>query len=564
MITPKPIQSTPAITNTARGSRVAAQQPRDGCAAFLGWTVWITLALGLAACFSGGSDDNSVDNEGPTADSGNPGIATQGVGSTALARTTAGIEEVRPFIATAANNLSTFAADVDSASFDLYRQALALGAQVDPASVRLEEYVNAFRYHYAAPVAEAAHPFAVSTEVSQSALYTTPVLRVGLQAKAPEAFVKRPTNLVFLVDVSGSMFAENKLPLVKTTLALALGRLDPEDTVSIVSYAAGANVRLEPTPVAHGDAIREAIDSLQAGGATAGQAGIELAYDQAEAAFRHDGINHVVMCTDGDFNVGMSSVTELVDLIVDKRNRGITLTVAGFGLSPNDAMMEAISNKGNGTYAVIYDEERAASYVEHELLASVRHVARDVKVQVVFNPAVAFAYRQLGYDNRQLSDESFRDDLVDAGEVGEGHQVTALYQWVRSEDALPSPQGAPPLSEEIGEQETLDTSSGLLARVRVRYKAPDALASDPATEFSVDVPVDEAAFALPGSLDQRWAVAISALAECLSLNPFYAAVDEAELLQELHTAQENSALRQSIAAETAVFSSCLGAEMAGL
>ena len=428
-----------------------------------------------------------------------------------------------PFVLTEHDPLSTFAADVDTASYDIFRRDLGMGVLPQPESVRLEEYVNYFRYDYPAESFEASVPFSVFLDAAPNLLERdTVMLRVGIQGKAGPAFEKRPTNLVYLVDVSGSMTAEDKLPLARELLTLSLDVLDPTDTVSIVTYASGTGVRLEPTPVSDRTVIEAAIDGLNAGGSTAGAAGIDLAYAQAEAAFLEGGINHVVLCTDGDFNVGPATTAELLRLIELERDTGITLTVLGFGEGNlNDAMMEAVSNAGNGVYGVITDLDQATRYVQERLLSTMNFIAKDVKLQVEFNPSEVYAYRLLGYENRALADEQFRQDWVDAGEIGAGHQVTALYELVLTGGELPAVAGAPePLGGDAYDG-TVEVAPGDLMLVKVRYKQPGASEDDPAFEVAASLPPAQiGASTQDQSGDFQWAVAVAAFAEILKQSPY--------------------------------------------
>lgn len=430
---------------------------------------------------------------------------------------------VNPFVMTSHDPFSTFAADVDTASYDLFVRDANLGIVPQPDSVRLEEYVNYFAYDYAAPEVDSEVPFRISLGAAPHLLDRgTTVLRVGIQGKLPPPFVKKPANLVFLVDVSGSMQSADKLPLVKRVLTHTLTILDPEDTVSIVTYASGTAVRLQPTPVSQASTIAEAINSLSAGGSTNGAGGIQLAYDQAESAFRQGGINHVILCTDGDFNVGVSSTSALVDLIEEKRKSGVTLTALGFGIGNlNDAMMEAVSNAGNGIYGVISSIAQADRYVEERMLSTLVHIAKDMKIQVEFNPEHVLAYRLLGYENRAIADEDFRNDLVDAGEIGAGHRVTALYELVRVGDAVPEPTGAPEMDSGEPVAGEREIAAEDLVLVKVRYKQPDASEADPASEVAqVLTPDQVGADYTDLDPDFRWAVAISALAEVLRKSPY--------------------------------------------
>lgn len=428
-----------------------------------------------------------------------------------------------PFVMTAHDPLSTFAADVDTASYDVFRRDVNLGALPPPAGVRLEEYVNYFSYAYPAPALDAPHPFALELAAAPSLFARdTLMLRVGIQGATPSESEKRPANVVFLVDTSGSMASPDKLPLVQLTLIETLNVLAPADVVSIVTYSDTADVRLAPTPVSQKEAITSVIESLAAAGSTAGAPGIDMAYAQAESAFVEGGINHVVLCTDGDFNVGPYTTEELVDLIVDKRKTGVTLTALGYGADNlNDRMMEAVSNAGNGVYGMISNADQAVEYVNERLLSTLIHIAKDMKIQVEFNAERVLAYRLLGYENRAIADDDFRDDVVDAGEIGAGHRVTALYEIVLAGDELPEVEGAPePLDGEAyaGDKEILPAD---LALVKIRYKAPNAAESDPAREvaavLSADAPADSPA-ALDG--DFRWALAVASFAEILKRSPY--------------------------------------------
>jgi Ca-activated chloride channel family protein len=426
----------------------------------------------------------------------------------------------QPFVMTAHDPLSTFAADVDTASYDIFRRDANDGRLSDPASVRLEEYVNSFRYSYPAPEASAGEPFAIHLAAAPS-LYDTGTLlfRVGIQGKVAEP---APANLVYLVDVSGSMSAADKLPLVKVVMTESLKVLQPTDLVSIVTYAGSTTVALAPTLVSDADSILPVIESLTAGGSTAGASGIDLAYEQAEAAYIEDGINHVVMCTDGDFNVGPYTNTELISLIEQKRTTGVTLTALGFGYGNlNDSMMEAVSNAGNGMYAVISNEDHAIEYANDQLLSTMIHIAKDMKIQVEFNPEHVVAYRLLGYENRAIADDQFRDDTVDAGEVGAGHRVTALYEIVPSSVDVPTAEGAP--DPEDGDPYDGDVEVDLLdlVLVKVRYKEPGAAEEDPAFEVAESLPVADAATSYADlDADFRWAYAVASFAEVLKESPY--------------------------------------------
>jgi len=428
-----------------------------------------------------------------------------------------------PFVITQYDPFSTFAADVDTASYDLLRRDVNNGYLPQSASVRLEEYVNYFSYNYPAPEQDAEHPFSISLAAAPSIFSTvTKILRVGIQAVKPPPFEKRPANVVFLIDVSGSMSSVDKLPLVQYLLTHTLDVLEPDDTVSIVTYASDTGVRLTPTPVSQKAVIAAEINSLFAGGSTAGASGIQLAYEQAQAGFIEDGINHVILCTDGDFNVGISGDQDLVDLIVEKRKTGITLTTVGFGTGNlNDSMMEKVSNAGNGVYAVISSEEQAARYVEERMLNTLFLIAKDMKIQVEFNPDEVYAYRLLGYENRAIADQDFRVDTVDAGEVGAGHRVTALYELVMVGDEIPSIDGAPEPEDGDPVEGEREIDAEDMVLVKVRYKDVDAAEEDEAYEVSTAMQPDDVEDEISkADLDLQWAVAIASFAEILKNSPY--------------------------------------------
>jgi Ca-activated chloride channel family protein len=428
-----------------------------------------------------------------------------------------------PFVVTLHDPFSTFGADVDTASYDIFRRDVNLGLVPQPASVRLEEYVNYFDYDYAAPALDDAHPFGISLQAA-GAIFDrqTTLLRVGIQAKNPPPFQKRPANLVFLVDVSGSMYSADKLPLVQRMLAATLEILDPQDTVAIVTYSTQVKVALPPMPVAESPAILTAIYGLAASGSTAGADGLGLAYAQARRGYIEGGINHIILCTDGDFNIGPSTTEELLAIVRRERLSGVTMTALGFGIGNlNDQMIEAIADAGNGMYSMISSAEHADRYVRERMLSTLVHVAQDVKIQVEFNPAQVAAYRLLGYENRAIADSQFRNDAVDAGEVGAGHRVTALYEIIPAGRAVPLVAGAPPIVDGTASDLLPEIGAGELVRVKVRYKAPGSSAETPATEVQAGLEAVHLRADL-ASCDQdlRWAAAVAALAEILKGSPY--------------------------------------------
>ena len=428
-----------------------------------------------------------------------------------------------PFVMTAHDPLSTFASDVDTASYDLFVRDVRQSRLPQPASVRLEEYVNYFRYAYPAAPPDADVPFSISLAAAPSPFGAeTTLLRVGIAGKRAPDLQGKPANLVFLVDVSGSMQGADRLPLVGQVLRQTLDLLAPSDTVSIVTYAGSTSVRLGPTPVMDRARIIAEIGALSAGGSTAGASGIDLAYAEASAGFIQGGLNHVILCTDGDFNVGRSTNDELLELIVEKRRTGITLTALGFGTGNlNDSMLELVSNAGNGFYGVISSESQAAEYVNERLLSTLSMIARDVKIQVEFNPEQVAAYRLLGYENRAIADQDFRNDRVDAGEIGAGHQVTALYELVTPGGALPTAAGAPAVTDGVAYGGPVEIAETDLVRVKLRYKHVDAGAADAALEVSASLsPSDIAQSFGSADADLSWAISVAAFSEILKHSPY--------------------------------------------
>jgi Ca-activated chloride channel family protein len=405
------------------------------------------------------------------------------------------------FVAVADDPLSTFSSDVDTASYSNVRRFLRDG-QLPPApAVRIEELVNYFDYEYEAPSGE--HPLAVHTEVGACPWAPAHLLvHVGVQGKTLASTRVPPRNLVFLVDVSGSMEDPDKLPLLKHALELLAGQLRDEDRISIVVYAGAAGLVLPPTN--DRGKIRRALRRLTAGGSTNGGDGIQLAYEVAARNFRKEGINRIILATDGDFNVGTSSVGELVELIEDKRETGVFLTVLGFGTGNlDDATMEALADHGNGNYAYIDGRREAEKVLLREVDATLVTIAKDVKLQVELNPAEVASYRLIGYENRALADHEFKDDRKDAGDVGAGHEVTALYEVV--------PVGAESVEAKVdalkyqGERAKTRAHRGEMMTVKVRYKLPDA-----ARSIAFDAPV-RAGGRSGTSDDFRFAAAVAEL-----------------------------------------------------
>jgi secreted protein with Ig-like and vWFA domain/anti-sigma factor RsiW len=378
-----------------------------------------------------------------------------------------------PFREVAAAPLSTFGMDADTASYANARRFLREGSLPPRDAVRLEELVNYFPYDYAGP--KGREPFAANVEVSDCPWNPEHrLVRIGLKARESDVRERPRANLVFLVDVSGSMSPDNKLPLVQRSLRLLLDQLDPKDQVGVVTYAGEANVALEPTPVSRKAEIQQAIDALRAGSGTHGSAGIERAYAMATNRFIAGGVNRVVLCTDGDFNLGLTRREDLLDLITAKAKSGVFLSVLGYGsdnLRYDTA--ELLADRGNGNYSYIDSFTEARKVLKQEVRGTLQTVAKDAKIQVEFNPARVVSWRLLGYENRVLADRDFNDDKKDAGEVGAGHSVTALYEIVPAAGRKP---GVDPLryakAEATPKSQTAHGDE--LLNLKVRYKEPEA------------------------------------------------------------------------------------------
>ena len=325
--------------------------------------------------------------------------------------------------------LSTFSIDVDKAAYSNIRRMINNGQKVPVDAVKIEEMINYFDYQYAQPVE---HPFSINTEVVETPWNSdTQLVRIGLQGKTYENTDLPASNLTFLIDVSGSMGSANKLPLLKSAFKLLVNQLREKDKVSIVVYAGAAGEVLSPTSGSNKEQILAALENLEAGGSTAGGAGIKLAYQLAQKNYIENGNNRVILATDGDFNVGASSDEAMVELIEEKRKSGVFLSVLGFGMGNyKDSKLEKLADKGNGNHSYIDTMQEAQKVFGKEFGGTLYTIAKDVKIQVEFNPSVVQAYRLIGYENRILNDEDFIDDTVDAGELGSGHTVTALYEVI--------------------------------------------------------------------------------------------------------------------------------------
>jgi Ca-activated chloride channel family protein len=408
-----------------------------------------------------------------------------------------------PIHSVAETPVSTFSADVDTGAYANVRRLLNQGRLPPEGAVRLEELVNYFPYDYALP--SDGSPFGVTTELAASPWNPhTRLLRIGIKASDRAVAELAPANLVFLVDVSGSMDRREGLPMVKSTLKLLVDQLRDQDRVSLVVYAGESRVVLEPTSGREKAKIRTAIEQLTAGGSTAGASGIELAYQMAQQAFISKGINRILLATDGDFNVGVSDFDSLKQMAVDKRQSGISLTTLGFGVDNyNEHLMEQLADAGDGNYAYIDNLREARKVLVDQLSSTLAVVAKNVKLQVEFNPAQVSEYRLLGYENRALKREDFSNDKVDAGEIGAGHTVTALYEIV--------PAGEQGWLEPLryGKSDAVvSAKSGELAMLRVRYQRAEGGKS-----LLIERPI--ANQVATASEDLRFAAAVAAFSQQL-------------------------------------------------
>lgn len=437
------------------------------------------------------------------------------------------------FIAVASEPLSTFSIDVDTAGYSNVRRFVRSGQRPPRDAVRIEEMVNYFPYRYAPPTDRT--PFAASLEVAAAPWEPQHrLVRIGLKGREVSRAARPAANLVFLLDVSGSMNEPNKLPLVKESLRLLVGKLRPDDRVGIVVYAGATGLALPSTPVARSAEILAALDELRPGGATNGAMGIQLAYDIAKANFVTGGVNRVILCTDGDFNVGVTAQGDLLRLIEEKAKSNVFLTVLGFGMGNlKDSTLELLADKGNGNYGYIDSRREAEKLLVEQVGGTLVTIAKDVKVQVEFNPAQVKAYRLIGYENRLLKKEDFNNDKIDAGEIGAGHTVTALYELIPagadekipeiSVDALKyqktaeaGARSASPVAKPSTPQSALRTpQSQELLTVKIRYKEPAADESK-RLEFPL---ADRGADFAAASDDFRFAAAVAAFGLALREEP---------------------------------------------
>jgi Ca-activated chloride channel family protein len=395
------------------------------------------------------------------------------------------------FLAATSNPLSTFSIDVDEAAYSNIRRYIENG-QIPPAgAVRIEEMINYFDYVYPQPSSD--HPFSVNTEISECPWNTKHrLVHIGLQGKEIPMESLPAANIVFLIDVSGSMNEENKLPLVKASMKILVDHLRNDDKVAIVVYAGNAGLVLPSTSGANKEEIKEAIDDLEAGGSTAGGEGIRLAYKIAQKEFIKNGNNRIILATDGDFNVGVSSDDELVSLIEKERKSGVFLSVLGYGMGNyKDNKMQLLADRGNGNHSYIDNINEAKKVLVSEFGSTLFTIAKDVKLQLEFNPAKVQAYRLIGYENRMLAAEDFNDDKKDAGELGSGHTVTALYEvipvgmqseFIKSLDPLKYQPSKTNVTFSAGTEEIMT--------IKLRYKKPDEELSKLITHPVIDSHTD--------------------------------------------------------------------------
>ncbi|MCB0716537.1 MAG: von Willebrand factor type A domain-containing protein [Chitinophagaceae bacterium] len=402
--------------------------------------------------------------------------------------------------------LSTFSIDVDAASYSNVRRFLNQGQLPPAGAVRIEEMINYFKYDYDQPTN--GQPFSIHTEIASAPWNTkNKLVLIGLQGKKIPTDNLPASNLVFLIDVSGSMWSSNKLPLVKASLKMLVDQLREQDKISLVVYAGAAGLVLPPTSGAEKTKIKDAIDKLNAGGSTAGGAGIKLAYKTAEENFMKNGNNRVILCTDGDFNVGESSDDAMERLIEEKRKTGVFLTVLGYGMGNyQDAKMQKLADKGNGNHAYIDGISEAKKVLVNEFGGTLFTIAKDVKLQIEFNPAKVQGYRLIGYENRMLAKEDFNDDKKDAGELGSGHTVTAIYEVIPVGVESDFLKDVDPLKYQKEKTKLSPTAhNGEILTVKFRYKEPDGEVSKLIVQ-----PVKDENIALANTSDNfRFATAVA-------------------------------------------------------
>lgn len=430
--------------------------------------------------------------------------------------------EVNPIYRVADQAVSTFSIDVDTGSYSNTRRFLNDGRLPPVDAVRAEEMINYFDYQYPQP--NSIHPFSVTTEIVDSPWKeNAKLIKIGIQAKDLATKQLPPANLVFLVDVSGSMDAADKLPLVKQTLRLLTEQLRPQDKVTIITYASGEKLILAPTSGDQKDKILTVINELQASGATAGEQAIQLAYKQAEKAFVKNGINRILLATDGDFNVGITDFSTLKGMVAEKRKSGISLTTLGFGTGNyNEQLMEQLADAGDGNYSYIDNKNEAKKVVQRQLSSTLATVAQDVKIQVEFNPATVKEYRLVGYENRMLKQEDFNNDKVDAGDIGAGHNVTAIYEIIPV-----GQQGWLNDSRYQASTKIDTTKKSEYAFVNLRYKLPN---QEKSILLNQAVKAQSKSLAQANS-DTRFAIAVASYAQQLKGGQYNAAMGWDQIIQ---------------------------------
>ncbi len=422
------------------------------------------------------------------------------------------------FLQAANKPLSTFSIDVDVASYAMMRTQLEQNQMPEKNSIRLEEMINYFTYNYADAPAD--KPFSVATEVGECPWNNNhQLVHIGIQGRRVDKSAMPPANLVFLIDVSGSMQAPNKLPLMQQSLRMLVNELRPQDKIAMVVYAGSSGLVLPATPCNQKEKILQAIDNLQAGGSTNGAAGINQAYEVAKANFLKGGNNRVILCTDGDFNVGASSDADLTELIEKKREEGVFLSVLGFGMGNyKDAKMEKLADKGNGNYAYIDNLAEAEKNLVTQMGGTLLTIAKDVKIQVEFNPEKVKAYRLIGYENRALEDKDFNDDKKDAGEIGAGASVTALYEIITDANdvALKQLPKTDALKYQKTEPTTAMDGTNEMLTLKIRYKDPKG-----STSRLLEFPVAEGSKVLPQCSDNfRFAASVAGFGMLLRNSKF--------------------------------------------
>lgn len=430
--------------------------------------------------------------------------------------------EVNPVHRVVDQAISTFSIDVDTGSYTNTRRFLNDGRLPPVDAIRAEEMINYFDYQYPQP--NSIHPFSVTTETVDSPWKeNAKLIKIGIQAKDLSTKQLPPANLVFLVDVSGSMDAADKLPLVKQTLRLLTEQLRAQDKVTIITYASGEKLVLEPTAGDQKDKILAVINALQASGATAGEQAIQLAYKQAEKAFVKNGINRILLATDGDFNVGITDFSTLKGMVAEKRKSGISLTTLGFGTGNyNEQLMEQLADAGDGNYSYIDNKNEAKKVVQRQLSSTLATVAQDVKIQVEFNPATVKEYRLVGYENRMLKQEDFNNDKVDAGDIGAGHNVTAIYEIVPV-----GQQGWLNDSRYQASAKTEAVKKSEYAFVNLRYKLPNQQKS---ILLNQAVRAESKALAQANN-DTRFAIAVASYAQQLKGGQYNGAMGWDQIIQ---------------------------------